>query len=358
MTRFVESFDHYNGIGATEGILSRWFGSDSALSTDRTGMIPGRFGVGQAFDAGAGASSSIHQTNCLLQDATGSNFAVTDFRMHAALAPKAVGATNTNECGLCLTSSTNALQLGLRWVSNSWQLVRWGAAAGGSPAAVLWTSPTVFTGAGVFHSFNLKGTIHPSAGTYDLEIDGIPAVSGTGANTGTGVIDRVAFAQGNASASAGVYCDDLVIENINTTHLPPLRIDTLRPVSDDTPLNLVPSAGVNHYAVVDESPVAVADYLSGSLVGEYDSLNLADLASLPDEILGVNLVGFAAKTDVATRAWNLGCDSAGTVNLGPDFPLAATPGYFSRLLQNDPATAAAWLAANIDGLKLRPRVAV
>lgn len=356
MTRFVESFDHYNGIGTGDGLLARWQLSDAALVAPTQAMVPGRFGTGQAFSAGAGGGSTIRQTNCLLTDATGGGFAVTDFRMHVALSPKNVSA-NGSECGFCLCSSTNALQLGLRWIANTWQLVRWGAAAGGSPAAILWTSPAVFSGV-AFHSFSLKGTIHPSAGAVDLQIDGVPAFSLGVGNTGTGVIDRVGFAQGNADGAAGVTADDLVVENTKVAYLPDLRIDPLPPVSDDAHLDLVPSAGVNHYAVVDESPVSVADYLSGSLVGEYDSLNLANLAALPASILGVNLVGFAAKTDVATRAWNLGADSGGTVSLGPDYPLATTPGYFSRFLEDDPATAAAWLAAGVDALKLRPRVAV
>lgn len=356
MAMFVESFDSYAGIVANTGILSRWFDTGTAISSARQAMVTGRFGVGQAFSAGAGSGSTIHQTNCLLADATGSLFSVTDFAMHVALAVKSVTATGT-ECGFCLSNSANALQLGLQWVAGSWRLVRWGGVAGGSPAAVLYTSPAIYNNLD-FRSFSLKGTIHASTGSCDLRIDGVQVYSATGINTGTGTIDRVGFAQGNTDAGAGVIADDLVVVNSKAAYLPDLRIDPYNPDSDGVTLNLTPSTGTVHYAMVDEPQVSTADWLSGSVVGDRDLLGLPNMVVNPTSILGVNLVGFAAKTDVATRAINLGLDSGGTVSNGSNLNLAAATGYFHRVLELDPNTAAAWTQSGVNGAQLQPRVAV
>ena len=153
--------------------------------------------------------------------------------------------------------------------------------------------------------------------------------------------------------------DDLVVVDTDAAYLPDLRIDQLRPNSDGGTLGLVPSTGSDHYAVVDEAQVTTADYLQGSTVGDYDLLGLPNLSVTPASILGVNLVGFADKTDVTARSWNMGLDSGGTVSNGDDLALAtAAASYYHRLLQTDPNTAAAWLKAGVDGLQLRPRVAV
>lgn len=356
MSTFVESFDAYNGLVANTGLLARWYNTLTAQSA-RQALVAGRFGVGQAYSAGAGSGGAVHQTNCLLSDYTGNLFDVTaGFSMHVVLSPKSVTA-NGGECGFCLSNSSDIPQLGLRWLGNKWQLVRWGAAAGGSPAAILWESAPIYTDTTPRH-FQLKGIVHATTGVANLKIDDVEVYSATGLNTGTGAIDRIAFCQGNLDALAGVTADDIVIQNQSATYLPPLRIDPYAPNADGGTLNLVPSTGTTHYALVDEAQVATSDYLSGSVVGDHDLLGLPDMAVTPDQILGVNLVGFAAKTDVTARSWNLGCKSGSTDSDGPALALATSAGYYHRLLETDPATAAAWLKAGFDGMQLKPRVAV
>lgn len=359
MPLFVESFDSYNGLGTGTGLLGRWYNTNAAQSV-RQSLVAGRFGVGQAYNAGAGSGATIHQTNCLIESASGVGFSVeTGFSMHAALAVKDANAlvANGSEVGFCLSNSSDIPQLGLRYNANCWSLVRWGAVAGGSPAAILWTSSPIY-GDLTFRSFKMKGVIHASIGSVDLMIDGTQVYSASGINTGTGTINRVAFCQGDLSFNAGIVCDDLVIKDSAAAYLPDLRIDQLPPVGDGATLNLTPSTGTNHFAVVDESQVSTADYLSGTNVGDFDLLDLANMSTAPNQILGVNLIGYANKTDVTARAWNLGCKSGATTSNGSDLSLATSAGYYHRLLETDPNTAAEWLKSNVDALQIQPRIAV
>lgn len=354
MAKFVESFDPYNGVVVNTGLLARWFNSNAAQSA-RQAMVSGRF-AGQAYSAGAGSGSTIHQTNCLLSDVTGSTFTVTDFAWHVALKPKSVSA-NGAECGICLSNSSNVMQLGIRWIDNKWQIVRWGAVSGGSPAAVLWESSPVY-GSLDWYSFSLKGTLNSTTGTVAMQIDGTEVCNLTGINTGTGPCDRVSFAQGNTDSAAGVVADDLVISDSNSAYLPPLRIDQYLPNSDGSTLDFIPSTGTSHFAMVDEAILSTTDYLSGPIVGNIDLLGLPDMTYTPASIIGVNLVGFAAKTDASGRSVNLGIESGGTTSNGPNMPLSTGVGYFSRLLETDPDTSLEWTRSGVDAAQLQPRVAV
>lgn len=355
MPIFVESFDSYNGLGTGTGLLSRWF-NDAEPQSARQALVAGRF-AGQAYSGGAGNGSTVHGTTCLIQDYNGNNFDVTaGFSMHVALRPKSITANGT-ECGLVFCTSAGVGQLGIQYHNNSWRLVRWGAVVGGSPAAILFTSAPDY-GDLDFRSFAIKGVIHGSAGSVALRIDGQEVYSGSGLNTGTGPVDRISVFQGNIDANAGIVVDDLVIKDSAAAYLPDLRIDQLSPNSDGGTLNWTPSTGATHYGVVDDSIVTTADYLSASNVGDIDLLGFTNMASTPSSIVGLNLVGYAAKTDVAARSWNLGIKSGATTQNGADLTLATAAGYYSRSLETDPNTGVAWTKTAVDAAELQPRVAV
>lgn len=360
MPKFVESFDSYNGLAAGGGLLSRWMDESSGIGV-RQRLETGRFGTGQAFNMASGNGSAMHQISAMLQDSTGSFFTANTFSLHVAISCNtALLSTSSDEKGFTLGNSGGIGQLGLRYLNGTWQVVRWGAVAGGTPAAVLATSSVSYADSN-WRSFQLKGVVDSSAGSFELIIDGGETLSATGVNTGTGTIDRVTIITGNTgstSIGAGLVFDDIVVENFNAAHLPMLRIDGLPPNADGATLNLVPSTGTSHFGVVDESIVATADYLSGTNVGDIDLLGVTNMSVAPSRIVGVNLVGWAQKTDVAARAWNLGLKSGGVTSNGPDMTLNTGVGYFSRMVDNDPATVAEWLKSGVDAIELQPRIAV
>jgi hypothetical protein len=206
--------------------------------------------------------------------------------------------------------------------------------------------------------------IHPSAGFLNFIIDNNPAVSLTGLNTqalGDDLLTHVQLMSSQVSGSGvGIHTlfDDIVIEDDNSVHLPECRIQQLRPNADGSTLDLVPSTGVNHYAVVDEAQVSTTDYLSGTSVGDLDLLGVEDLSVIPGTILGLKAVGFGAKTDAASRSWNLGIESGGTVVNGSDLSLTTDPSYYEHDLETDPDTGVEWTQSGVNAAQLQPRVAV
>lgn len=344
MANFVESFDQHNGVSTT-GMALRW---TRASSVGQSVLDVGRFGVGQSIALNSGAAGGEYDSW-----SAPLGFQNAAFSFHAAINQTVFNASAP--AVFSLGDGTTA-QIGLKVNADASVSIMVGGTVTTAGTA-LWTS-----GAGVvspgWHSFAMKGVINDTTGSVSLRMDGTELVSLTNVDTKSSANAYVnsCLLRSNRDTQAGI--DDIVILDSAAAYLADLRIDPYSPNSDDAPLNLVPSTGVSHYAVVDDRPVSNADYLQGSVVGDADALGLPNMAAVPVTIYGVNLVGYAAKTDVAVRAWNLGVDSGGTIDNGADLVLAQTMGYFSRLLLTDPNTAAGWAAAGIDALKLRPRVAV
>ena len=200
--------------------------------------------------------------------------------------------------------------------------------------------------------------IHDTTGEAFISVDGAAAVTASGLDTrngGTGNITQI----GVGGTGGGDQCtvDDFYIEDTYDTALPERRVETLYPNADGATLNLTPSTGVNHYAVVDEASVSTADYLSGSTAGDIDLLGLTTLSYTPDAIDGVLARVVMAKTDAASREASIGIKSGATTDDGPTVTLSATPLHYSgdRHIV-DPNTAAAWTKAAIDALQLQPKV--
>lgn len=335
MNPVIESFDHYNGTGATTGLAARW--SSSITGTNQTTIISGRFAEQAArFNTGGSFSTSVYWLS--FEDD------ISAFSMSIAL--RFTGYTANTYCGFGNAASP---QFFIRQIdSNRVALYR--------GSTTLWTSDPVYP-QGVWHTYRLKGVVHNSTGELHLMIDNDLVYTQTGIDTtnlATSYINSLIC----SSNGTMLDVDDFVLIDDDTDFLPECRIQTLAPNADGSNLDLVPSTGTDHYAVVDELPVGTSDYLSGSVAGEYDLLELPDLGVVPTTIVGVNLVGFARKTDAASRAWNLGIQSGATDDLGVDLSLTSDVQYYSRMLPTDPNTGLEWEAADIGAAKLMPRVAV
>lgn len=365
----AESFDHYtNGPDTATGVASRWIRNTTGSFDEN--IVAGRFG-GQALEIATIGSTNPRVVAYSLETETPGGSPI--FRGSVAFR-RGVGSHNPSFLGVSLTNALNR-QIGFRFLANRSIALVTGNQISDSEgaAATLFTSPVSIFSLAQWHTLNFRGLIHPSAGWVEFMVDGDAdrtyMVSGvdTEGLAGTDEVTRIAVSgngpgpglTGDYSVIALLAIDDVVLElGENSAHLPECRIQQFPVTSDGGHLDLVPSTGVDHYAVVDEAPVSTADYLSGSANGEYDELNCADISVIPGSILAVQTVGFAAKTDVATRAWELGLISGGTTEAGaqPTLTTAATP--FFQLFETDPDTGVAWTQPGVNAIQLKPTIIV
>lgn len=312
-------------------------------------LIAGRFG-GRAFRIQGNGASRISRT-----------IPSTD-RHSVGIAVRLTGFDRGATLGLGFFTTTNILaspatrQVGLTISDDGTIRIMRG------PSTILWQSVPgiVVNEAWVFLGFS--ALIHPSAGAYSLTVNGEQVVNQSDVNTqgisGTNNFTCVNIGKGVGFYSGTYDVDDIYFDDAYLTATPERRIETLYPSADGTPLTLVPSAGTSHFAMVDETLVDAADFLTGSLPGEESEFIMSDLSNVPTVIDGVQASGFAWKTDAATRAVNYAIRSNGVSANGPDIYLGQTmqQGFNNVLL--DPDGSVAWTPAAVNATRMRARIAV
>lgn len=215
-----------------------------------------------------------------------------------------------------------------------------------------------------WHYFEFMTTIADTGGRAVVKVDGATIFDYTGdtRNGGTSTnIDAICIAGGgnNGSGSLFNWFDDLYIcdalGTANNTFLGDVRVQSLVPTGAGTTTQLTPSTGAN-WAAVDELPYSATDYVTGLAVGNKDTYATLDIAA-GYAVKGVQLCAIAKKTDAGTRSLKTVARSAGTDYSGGSTTLSTADTVAIRLLENDPATAAAWTTAGINAMEIGVEVA-
>lgn len=224
---------------------------------------------------------------------------------------------------------------------------------------VLGTSATGVIQEGIEHFITVGLTIHGSAGVVNVYVDNVQVLNLTAQNTAalaTRLVDTLSFSAA-VSSSLTTTIAHFWMTDVVTIVAQGLRVETLVPASDGSHLDLTPSvSGAPHYTMVDELPQSSADYLQGDTAGQYDLLGLSDLASTPTAIYAVQAVGWMNKNDALARTAALGVKSGATQSDGSAITLSTTNSYYSRIMENDPNTGAAWTASAVNALELAPKI--
>lgn len=229
---------------------------------------------------------------------------------------------------------------------------------GSSSGTVLATGSTVVP-ASAWMQIEARCTVADSGGVVQVRLGGTTTteVSFTGdtRNGGTStLIDRTTVTAVNSSAKV----TDAVICNtagaMNNTWNGPVSVQTLAPTGDGTYSDgdLAPTASVAHYTYVDDLPTSSSD---GVWVYSADSetFTFANTTGV-DQAIGmmVNLATFGQTSGSMKRLIR----SGGTDYLGSTITIPAVAATtWPEVLEINPATSAAWTAADIDALDLGVR---
>lgn len=230
-----------------------------------------------------------------------------------------------------------------------------GTTAVATTAGSLWVEDGV-----TWHTLKISVVIHDTTGSVVIELDGAQVLSSTGLDTRNGTPTTIDnwFINNEATGLATSTYDDVFITDSATPPAGDFFIETVSVNADGGTLNWTPSTGTSHYAVVDELPGSLTDYLSASTVGNIDELEIGALATAPTSILAAQFVGHFDKTDGVARAVKLGVKSGATTSAGTDVTLTTAGIRAERLLNTDPNTATAWTQAGLEASKVRPEVSI
>jgi hypothetical protein len=134
--------------------------------------------------------------------------------------------------------------------------------------------------------FHIK--IHPTAGVFEIRLNGIPAGSFYGNTQYQSYTSISAFGlPGKSTGQHDSFVDDVVINDttgsINNSWPGGLKIVRLAPTADGTSQQWTPTpAGLTHYTAIDEVPPSATDYLSTFNFGILDTFTHP---SLPEDVI-------------------------------------------------------------------------
>lgn len=338
----IEGFDYYNtaGTGAGGVVSSQWVPSGDG----EYDIVAGLIGGGQCVRMG---------------DITGGSQRVLTRQLGATTATFSVGFftrcnTDAAQFFLRLRNASGAVHLQLNTSVYTDMVI----IAGG---VTLTTIGGVWPTTSAVKHIEVVGTVHPSTGTLDVYVDKVLVYSFTGDTSGHATdhtISQIDISCGNGTGSANQFSVDHLYVNTVATQHGDLLIDYV-PVSADTAdKDWTPSTGTNNAAMIDEVPVAVADYVTGSVVGNLDIYDLANLAADSSDILAVQAVVLDTKTDAGAREFEVQVISGAAQVDTTVVPAVTTGFHYGSIIDDDPNTAAPWTYSAFNAAKLGLEVTV
>lgn len=199
------------------------------------------------------------------------------------------------------------------------------------------------------------------AGTIKVYLNGAIAINLVAQNTGANGNSVSSFYMVQNNNNGGSHWDDLYVMNPVGALAPynaalgGCRVQTLYPTANDA-VQWTPNAGTNFSEVNAVQFNNGATFNSAGTVGFQDTLDNNALYSNPVSIFGVAVTGaYAQDTGGGGVAVENVIISGVTTALGTPTPVPAganTYAYDQDIFQADPATAAAWLAASVNAVKI------
>lgn len=222
---------------------------------------------------------------------------------------------------------------------------------------------------GFWHRIEVKLTINNSTGEIIILIDrnlgtdfatAIQVSSVFTGNTQAGAnayTDTIEFISNPAaSLETEILWDDITINDDagteNNTWLGDIRIQTIRPIGDTAQKDMVPSAGIINFDLIDEaSGPDVSDYVTPDNIGDKDLYTNNNVLSGFNNIQAIQVKAFAQAGDV-TSTVRLITKSGATEGFSDSQTLNPISQFQNFIFETDPDTSAAWIENNINIMEI------
>lgn len=226
-------------------------------------------------------------------------------------------------------------------------------------STIIDTSTTAIT-ANSDNYLEFKVTIHDTTGSFDLRLNGTSILSGSSVDTkssSNAYVNTVLLGTTGGLTVKTWKFDDFYILNTsgsapNNDFLGDVRIDAVYPTADGNYTDWTPSAGSDHYALVDETTPNGTDYVSSSTAAQQDSYVMGNPPTLSSEIIyGVQVSVAALKDDAGSRSIKVGVRSNTTDSVSASKALSTYQAYYSHILETDPDTGIAWTPEGVNAVE-------
>jgi hypothetical protein len=208
-----------------------------------------------------------------------------------------------------------------------------------------------------FAYVELKATIDPTAGAYDLHVNGVSVLSATGVNTrasANSYANRIAVGS-LFNLQPVLDMDDLYIFDgtgaTNNNFAGDCRVECLFPTANDAVAWTPVGAAANWDCVNDPNPDNDATYVTSSTPGQVDTYVLSDLVTTAGFVKCVQVVSYARKDDAGTRQIRNTIKPTGTRYNGTTVSLNTGYQFQTDGWEVNPDTSATWTIAEVNALK-------
>lgn len=219
---------------------------------------------------------------------------------------------------------------------------------------VLFTGSTVIA-ANNFYFFEIKYTVHPTAGYAELRINGVVQGTFTGNTKNGGTnnsIDRVHFTSSNFDGN--YWIDDVYVADNNGSRnndfLGMVRVQTLLPNGAGSSTQFTPTSGAN-YTTVNDVPDNTATYNSDTVAGHRDTYAMGDVGAATGTVFAVAQTMHARQLDAGTATIKQAQKSGATVSYGATRTLGATMAAYTDLFETNPASGSPYTVAEVNALE-------
>ncbi len=338
---FMDGFDHY----ATADLTGKWTSLNNA-PTIAAGV--GRRGT-QALSFGASSTLGCAKT----MPTSGATWTM-GFAIFLRTGTVGQGA-------LCQFTDAGADQIGLYLNTDLTVQMR-------KNTTTLDSSSVATLTAGVWQYLELKVVINNTTGTYEVRLNGVNILSGTGKNTrstannsANGIkLGCLTNGLSGMIVTTGWYVDDLYVcdgsGGSNTTFLGDSRIDTLLPSGAGNTTQFTASAGSNYDCVNEALENGDTDYVQSSTATNKDTYAYSDLSHTPTSVFGVQINLWAKKDDSGARTVCAVTRSGGSDTDGATQAPNTSYSDLLEMLNQDPNGPAAWTKTSVNAAEFGIKV--
>lgn len=194
----------------------------------------------------------------------------------------------------------------------------------------------------------IKVCIHDTTGTYEVRLNGVSVLSGSGADTKAQTTSGCSGIRFHGFSDYS-YLDDVVIHDGD--FLGDVRVDDVLPTGAGNYAQFTPSAGANFECVDDTDIDNDTTYVSSETVGHKDSYAMGDLSAIGADIHAVIACVTARKDDAGTRKIKPLIRIAGTDYEGDEISLGDSYHTYQHVWLTNPADSAAFEEADVNAME-------
>lgn len=195
-----------------------------------------------------------------------------------------------------------------------------------------------------------------NSGIFEVHLDGVAEITFAGDTYDTGDAGIRQFAFYGIQASSNMDLDDIIVWNSTsrsteaTGWIGDIKIETLRPTANSTPINSTPLSGAAWDAVNDTAPDGDTTYTQAGTAGNTDLYVMSDLSSTPDTIYAVIAGAFVKSTGTTPRKIKLLAKHTNQTDGDAKVVPLGAYGLVQECFSYDPADFGDWTGADVNAM--------